>query len=134
MDSSDCKFLQFMAVISTSDHFRELLIWKVWGGLPALRRLSFYWCNMFLRLPDLSKSRNLEEVELKGCEMELCEEDIRMLASLPLLQPVEVEWMPGILRFKLDVVRRKMLRQGFWTFEWEESDLGIPPIKIEVDM
>jgi hypothetical protein len=100
------------------------------GGLPALRRLTFNGCRIFSRLPDLSKSRNLEELELKRCEMELCEEDICILASLPLLQPVLIITRRLGSLFKLDVVRRKMLRQGFRTFEWEESDLGTPPIKI----
>jgi Leucine-rich repeat (LRR) protein len=95
------------------------------GGLPALRRLSFIRCTIFSRLPDLSKSRNLEELTLWGCEMELCEEDIRMLASLPLLQPVEIDTSR---RVKLDLARRKVLRLR--SFEWKESDLGIPPINI----
>jgi hypothetical protein len=99
-------------------------------GLPALRRLSFNWCKISLRLPDLSESRNLEELTLWGCEMELCEEDIRMLASLPLLQLVTVIPRRGTPCVKLDLVRRKM-STGLSPFKWEEeSDLGIPPIKI----
>jgi Leucine-rich repeat (LRR) protein len=88
------------------------------GGLPALRRLTFHWCNIFLRLPDLTESRNLEELTLSGCQMRLCEEDICMLASLPLLQPV-IFMGPRGYQYKLDVVR-------------EESDLGIPPILIVI--
>jgi hypothetical protein len=98
-------------------------------GLPALRRLAFEWCKISPRLPDLSKSRNLEKLTLLACEMELCEEDIRMLASLPLLQPVKVKSSMGGC-FKLDLARRKMLKQGSLGIGWVESDLGIPPIKI----
>jgi hypothetical protein len=107
-------------------------------GLPALRRLAFQRCKIPSRLPDLSESRNLEELTLWACEMELCEEDIRMLASLPLLQPVEVESRSGNC-VKLDLVRRKVLNNhGYWSRKWEESDLepkesdlGTLPIKIE---
>jgi hypothetical protein len=66
----------------------------------------------------LTESRNLEELTLSGCQMRLCEEDICMLASLPLLQPV-IFMGPRGYQYKLDVVR-------------EESDLGIPPILIVI--
>ena len=60
--------------------------------------------------------------------MELQEDDFRMLASLPLLQPVQI-----LYDFvKLDLVRQKVLRFNSRSFEdeWEESDLGEPPISL----
>ena len=53
-----------------------------------------------------------------------------MLASLPLLQPVEVKSriMDGCV--KLDLARKKILTRRSRISIWVESDLGIPPIKI----
>jgi hypothetical protein len=97
------------------------------GNLPALRCLKLVRCRIASRLPDLRKSKNLEELNLQGCQMELCEEDIGMLASLPQLQPVLV----GDGSVKLDLIRRKVINQSTLRqdFCWE-SDLGTPTIHI----
>jgi hypothetical protein len=108
------------------------------GGWPALRRLNLSNCWIFSRLPDLSQSTNLEELNLRGCRGELCEDDVCMLARLPQLQPVPIGW-GGYVRF--DLVRRKKLTYysrlsapRAWVdwkeHEWHERDLGIPPYRI----
>ena len=92
------------------------------------------------RLPALSKSRNLEELDLYECAMELYEEDICMLAGLPLLQPVRVKGF-GFTPRRLDLVRQRALEleartsdfeiSETWSWRnelWMESDLGKPPI------
>ena len=123
--------LQMLSLFLGKD-FEEPVDLESLRDLPALRCFTLRDCKISSRLPDLSKSTNLEELSLLGCEMELHEEDIRMLASLPLLQPVQLSY--DYDRVKLDLVRRKLLRSGL--FGWKESDLGNPPIKIrgfEVD-
>jgi hypothetical protein len=104
------------------------------GGWPALRRLNLTCCWSLSRLPDLSQSTNLEELNLRSCEGELCEDDVCMLARLRQLQPVPIG-VRGIVR--LDLVRRKKLTydsRGWapidWVHweehEWQETDLAIP--------
>jgi hypothetical protein len=106
------------------------------GGWPALRCLNLYHCRRLSRLPDLSQSTNLEELDLVGTEGELCEDDVCMLARLRQLQPVPNGRWEGDVR--LDLVRRKKLTYTAhlcapraWVdwkeHEWQETDLGIPP-------
>jgi len=81
-------------------------------------------------LPDLSKSRNLEELELSWCErLELHERDIEMLSELPLLQPVLWSGWWDVSKLRLDVVRRKWLIYPYIGGE-EERDVGALPIVI----
>jgi hypothetical protein len=104
------------------------------GGWPALRRLD---CKSLWRLPDLSQSTNLEELNLRGCRGELCEDDVYMLARLPQLQPVAIGWFYNV---RLDLVQRKELKYypstlaprawvNWKEHEWQERDLGIPPYR-----
>jgi len=112
------------------------------GDLIALRSLNLSQCTSLKRLPNLSKSRSLEELNVDFCQdLELHEEDFEMLASLPLLQPVEFKvlsqlntvytWSPTITTYRLDIVGRKVLqlvsRLGC---EWEELELVLFPFKI----
>jgi len=56
------------------------------GDLPALRRLDLGYCKHLLRLPNLSMSRNLQELDLKGCSaLELHKKDFQMLSKFCLL-------------------------------------------------
>jgi hypothetical protein len=106
------------------------------GGWPALRCLDLSVCGRLSGLPDLSQSTNLEELNLRHCEGELCEDDVCMLARLRQLQPVPIgRW--GDVR--LDLVRRKelyypSLASRAWVdwkeHEWHESDLGTPPYRL----
>jgi hypothetical protein len=106
------------------------------GGWPALRCLDLSRCGRLSGLPDLSQSTNLEELDLRMTEGELCEDDVCMLARLRQLQPVPVgRW--GNVRW--DLVRRKELYYPEWAprawvdwkeHEWHERDLGIPPYRI----
>jgi hypothetical protein len=104
------------------------------GGWPALRCLDLSRCGRLSGLPDLSQSTNLEELDLRMTEGELCEDDVCMLARLRQLQPVPIG-VRGIVR--LDLVRRKKLTydsRGWapidWVHweehEWQETDLAIP--------
>jgi hypothetical protein len=107
------------------------------GDLPALRCLSLSY-RTARTLPDLSKWVHLEELNLENCRVELHEADVRMLAGLPLLQPVPIgEW--GDVR--LDLARRKWLHHpsGLSTpSSWLERkireskgrDIGAPPYVI----
>jgi hypothetical protein len=108
------------------------------GGWPALRCLDLSWCKSFGRLPDLSQSTNLEELNLKGTEGELCEDDVCMLARLRQLQPVRIGRQGDV---RLDLVRRKKLTHDSsrwapraWVdwkeHEWHERDLGTPPYRL----
>jgi len=94
-------------------------------------------------LPDLSKSRNLEELDLDCCEtLELREEDIQTLATLPSLHPVHFSSSSECERIKLDLGGRKVLQYvrtdvhppksalNWMEGEWEEKELGRPPIKL----
>jgi hypothetical protein len=110
------------------------------GGWPALRCLDLSECGRLPRLPDLSQSTNLEELNLRQTEWELCEDDVCMLARLRQLQPVPIgRW--GFVR--LDLVRRKELYYPSLTprawvdwkeHEWHERDLGIPPYRVRRSM
>jgi hypothetical protein len=111
------------------------------GGWPALRCLDLSGCKRFGRLPDLSQSTNLEELDLRWTEGELSEDDVCMLARLRQLQPLRIGYYG---RVRLDLVRRKKLRYysrrkapRAWVdwkeHEWQETDLGIPPYRIEID-
>jgi hypothetical protein len=112
------------------------------GGWPALRCLDLSWCTSLLRLPDLSQSTNLEELDLVGTEGELCEDDVCMLARLRQLQPVPNGRWEGDVR--LDLVRRKELKYSSslapkaWVdwkeHEWHETDLGTPPYRVRRSM
>jgi len=109
--------------------------------LLALRILDLRYCWCLEQLPDLSKSRRLEELILDCCNgLKLHEEDIQILATLPLLHPVRFSNLTGVVR--LDFNRQKVLRhQGPSYFvpeswlawnegEWEEKELEQPPIGI----
>jgi hypothetical protein len=107
------------------------------GGWPALRCLDLSWCWSLSRLPDLSQSTNLEELNLQGTEGELCEDDVCMLARLRQLQPVPIGNEGNV---RLDLVRRKKLYYPSfpppdWVdwkeHEWHERDLGTPPYRFE---
>jgi hypothetical protein len=107
------------------------------GGWPALRCLDLSRCGRLSGLPDLSQSTNLEELDLRMTEGELCEDDVCMLARLRQLQPVPIgRWG----RVRLDLVRRKelynpSLAPRAWVdwkeHEWHERDLGTPPYRFE---
>lgn len=73
------------------------------GDVPALQRLNLSYCASLSRFPDLSGLTNLEELDLVMSGIELREEDICMVAALPLLRPVRVS-----LGVTLDLVRRKI--------------------------
>jgi len=94
-------------------------------------------------LPDLSKSRSLEELDLNDCDtLELHEENIQMLATLPLLHPVHFSASFEWGRIKLDLGRRKLLQYlrtdvfppkswlNWMEGEWEEKEFWQPPIKL----
>ena len=112
------------------------------GGWPTLQCLDLSYCGRLSRLPDLSQSTNLEELDLSGTEGELCEDDVCMLARLRQLQPVPIgPW--GNVRLDLD--RRKELTHysrssapRTWVdwkeHEWLETDLGIPPYHIGIEI
>ncbi|KAG0611617.1 hypothetical protein M758_7G152900 [Ceratodon purpureus] len=112
------------------------------GNLSSLRCLILRDCTSLRRLPDLSDLRSLEELDLGNSGISLQDEDIRMLAALPLLQPVVV----GTRRdSRLDVVKRKVLKwvgasedQYYqhppeswlsWT-KWEERNLRSLPLEV----
>ena len=115
------------------------------GGLedlPALRRLGLGGCRIWSGWPDLRKSTKLERLILKDCEVELQEEDIGMLVSLPLLQPVLFDG--GVCFVILDLVRRKVQRKRTVGLldkscqperhdDWLMSDLGMPPIRLKAN-
>ena len=115
------------------------------GDLPALRCLDLSHCRIQSQLPDMSEYKSLEELKLVSSEIELHEEDIDMLASLPLLQPVPVGGScVDIPRCRLDLVRKKVLnyRSRFgcgapdswldWKKHgWIESSPLVPPIMIQ---
>lgn len=73
--------------------------------LLALRDLKLMNCRILSGWPDLSRSKELENINLDRCEVEMQEDDIHMLASLPLLQPLLVNTF-----VQLDLVQRKVLR------------------------
>jgi len=100
------------------------------GDLPALRYLLLKECKCLERFPALSKSKSLEELDLDGClALKLYEDDIQMLATLPLLRPVRFSKVSvGVLT--LDFVRRKVLRHIWREDKLEEEELGQPPINI----
>jgi hypothetical protein len=111
------------------------------GGWPALRCLDLSKCGRLSGLPDLSQSTNLEELNLRGCRGELCEDDVCMLARLRQLHPVPIGSRGD---FRLNLVRRKKLTHysrrlapRAWVDwkerEWQETDLGIPPYSIEIN-
>ncbi|KAG0606381.1 hypothetical protein M758_9G136500 [Ceratodon purpureus] len=106
------------------------------GDLPSLRVLDLWGCSSLVRLPELSKCTNLEELEIEGSAMELGEEDVAMLSKLPKLLPIQIRtvWC-GIFKIKLDVVKRRVLKQNIkvsnWELGWswvvvEERDLEMP--------
>ncbi|KAG0555600.1 hypothetical protein KC19_12G180800 [Ceratodon purpureus] len=111
-------------------------------GIPGLDQLvglgSLYLRNLpvfrNLRLTDLGCLTNLEELHVDGSDVELGEEDVRVLASLPRLNPVYVgESNDGrcYSKFRVDVKRRKVLKsERIWGYEkqGEERDLGELPI------
>jgi len=111
------------------------------GDLPALRKLHLHNYEHLLWLPNLSTSRNLQELMLEECcALELHEEDIQMLSKLPLLQPITYSTMEHGCTWMLDLAQRKVfvcsrswdLELKCWILgEFEEQDLGAPPIKIE---
>lgn len=72
---------------------REATNLKDLEDMPTLQHLMIKDCRISSEWPDLSKSRKLEVSRLSDCyaEMELQEDEIRMLASLPLLQPLQVD-------------------------------------------
>jgi len=90
----------------------------------------------------LNKLKSLEELNLDECfKLKLCEEDIQMLATLPLLHPVCFSNLrTGVIR--LDFVRQKVLRYHgpsyFVPNSWlawkkgerEEKEFGSPPLGI----
>ncbi|KAG0592267.1 hypothetical protein M758_1G231600 [Ceratodon purpureus] len=96
------------------------------GDLPALRCLLLRDCGKLSRLPDLTKSTNLEELSLRGSGIMLYEESICMLANLPLLRPVQVTPFT-----KVDMVKRKVLQCDLYNGTVEtERDLETPPISV----
>lgn len=115
------------------------------GDLPALRRLRLFNCRRLQQLPDLRKSSNLEQLDLEGCsELKLLEDDIQMLAALPSLHPVVFSPSACIRRFRVDLVRRKVLQHpgkqgpkswlGWKEGEWAEHELGLPPVGIVTEL
>lgn len=73
--------------------------------MPSLRQLKLSGCSHLLRLPDLSNSRNLEDLDLTGCDaLELHEKGIQMLSELLLLQPVPFSEEMGSWTCRLDFV------------------------------
>lgn len=104
LDFSECEKLQ---VVDFSGSNLTSLEGVFTGNLPALRCLILRDCCSLLRLPDLSGLRGLEELNIGNSCIKLRKEDIRMLAALPLLQPVMVTAKGD---FRLDVVRHKVLR------------------------
>lgn len=113
------------------------------GDLLALQSLTLQNYASVKRLPDLSKSTSLEELNLCGCDkLELHEEDFAMLATLPLLHPVLFSTNDENFRIRLDIVGRKVLRYlgpfhygprswlAWKKGELQELELGLPPIKI----
>ena len=112
------------------------------GDFPALRSLDLWNCKSLTRLPDLSRMRNLEELNLLGCGVELEEDDMRMLTALPLLRPVLVGSTSVYFGCRLDVGRRKVLKwiaapgecrwpTSSWKSwrKWEERNLDMLPMK-----
>jgi hypothetical protein len=113
------------------------------GVFPAIRSLNLQYCTSLDRLPDLSGLRSLQDLNLRYSSVKLREEDICMLAALPLLRPVRfVTCYDGQLGFtcRLDVVRRKVLKwvpvsgQHYQRYtprswlswkNWEERDLDL---------
>jgi len=113
------------------------------GDLPSLRSLNLTDCVSLKRLPDLRKSRNLEELILDCCnELKLHKEDFEMLATLPLLHPVRFSRLYECKTIRLDMVGRKVLRYlgpaldapeswlAWKEGEWEELELRLPPVEI----
>lgn len=113
------------------------------GDLPALRSLNLTDCISLKRLPNLSKSKSLEELKLDCCDrLKLYDEDLKMLATLPLLHPVPFSRLYECKTIRLDIVGRKVLRYLGPTLDapeswlawkegkWEELELGFPPIEI----
>jgi len=81
------------------------------GDLPTLQSLNLSDCSALERLPDLSKARSLEELNLDNCHgLMLNEEDLEMLATLPLLHPVRFGHNTEFSTIRLDIVGRKVLR------------------------
>lgn len=110
---------------------------KCLENLPSLRSLRLMDCRVTSGWPDLSRSKKLETIYFETCEIELHENDIRMLTSLPLAPLIASDGL------KLDLVRRKVRTRNelkyiwkLWKLDdpfsgcWEESDLATPPIKI----
>ena len=109
----------------------------------ALQCLDLSYCNSLSRLPNLSQSTNLEELNLWWTKGDLCEDDVCMLARLRQLQPVPIGllWdVDSLGRVRLDLVRWKELKYSShrlapsaWVdwkeHEWHKTDLGIPPYK-----
>ncbi|KAG0570619.1 hypothetical protein KC19_6G175500 [Ceratodon purpureus] len=90
------------------------------------------------RLSDLGCLTNLEELHLDGSDVELGEEDVCVLASLPRLNPVGVgkgmspTYVDGSSKFSVDVKRRKVLKRDRW-WRWVERDLGELPVSCGTD-
>lgn len=86
------------------------------GGLvPSLQHLDRQGCFGMSRLPDLSTSTNLEELDISRSAIKLHEGDIHMLAKLPMLRLVKITHEntrenPGFIR--LDPISRKVLKCG----------------------
>lgn len=70
----------------------ELITLEGLEDLPALQCLELDVCLKLSRLPDLSKSTNLEELDLCWSGIVIYEETICMLAKLPLLRPVRFDF------------------------------------------
>lgn len=129
--------LEVLDLIST----KRLISLKDLGDLPALRHLCLKDCEDLLRLPNLSLSRSLKELNLVGCTaLELHEEDIEMLCELPMLEPVRFTTLLRFNECRLDFSRRKVLiltskssirlTWDLWKEStWAEYDLGPPPLK-----
>lgn len=74
------------------------------GDLPALQYFNLQGCKHLLQLPNLSKSKNLQELGLDGCcRLELHEKDIEMLSKLPLLDPMPISRKAEDYSIRLDV-------------------------------
>ncbi|KAG0570617.1 hypothetical protein KC19_6G175300 [Ceratodon purpureus] len=156
LDLRNCKSLHIVKLVKVkwlrtllglSSSAATLKTLKVYGcdsldGIPGLDQLvgleSLYLQNLRvnrnLRLSDLGCLTNLEELHLDGSDVELREEDVCVLASLPRLNPVGVVVGMGMYgKFRVDVKRRKVLKSDprcrrweKWEKckKWEERELG----------
>ncbi|KAG0562058.1 hypothetical protein KC19_9G114400 [Ceratodon purpureus] len=97
------------------------------GDLRSLRYLDLEGCSSLVRLPELSKCTNLEELGIWETAMELGEEDIVMLSKLPQLLPVLISHGWPSFKIKLDVVKRRVLKEKWCGGIEEERDLEMPP-------